>query len=69
MNLLINFIFKTSKSKSGLLLLVAIQKHSGDLYEQSGAQMEGLASLEMAVSGCTALWYWIKVSAVNLPLF
>jgi len=37
---------------SDLLLLAAFLKHSGDLYDPNG----GLASLGIAVSGCTALW-------------
>ena len=50
-NKLLNFIFRTIKLHlSGLLLLAAFQKHSGNLYEWSGVQMESWDSCEWLYS-------------------
>ena len=54
---------------SGLVLLAAFPKPSGDLYMWCGALMEPMVSLGMAVCGCTALLCGISTSAVNFLSF
>jgi len=68
MNKLLNFMFKTSYNQVVCFcwLLSEAQWWSVLVIWCSNG---GLATLGMAVSGCTALWYWIKVYAVNFPWF
>ena len=55
MNKLLNFIFI---NLNGLLLLAAFLKHSHDLYEWSGVQMEAWPVFE-----------WLVLDKVNFPQF